>query len=126
MRYVLVGVGSAVVIAGALLVADRRRVAGGGKSPWLSWAAFVGGVLGVVLLGTSIAATWLSPDGGVDRIGPWLLSASMTLGAVGLVSALVCASRRDRSWRTWVGLIGSGLVSAFWLVFLVGEVVYPH
>jgi hypothetical protein len=58
--------------------------------------------------------------------GSGLFPASMALGLVGLVSAIYAAVRRDRSWRMWVGLATGGLVATFWLLFVVGESVFPH
>ena len=50
----------------------------------------------------------------------------MALGLVGLVSAIYAMVRRDRSWRMWVGLVTAGLVAMFWLMFVVGELIFPH
>ena len=45
----------------------------------------------------------------------------MVLGVLGLVIGLYAMVRRDRTWRTWVGLVAGALVVVSWLLFGVGE-----
>lgn len=122
---------AAVLVAAAVLVllavGDRRRRAAGalaGTVPgWLSW--IVGG-LGVLAVAIPVAASWLAPDG-VDRLGAaWLFPVSISLGLVGLGAGAFALVRGDRSWRMWAGLTCGGLVTAFWLFFLAGEILWPH
>ena len=71
---------------------------------------------------------WLRPDGDdlLGTVAAWLFPVSMALGLIGLLSAIYALVRRDRSWRMWLGLVTGGLVVVFWLLFAVGELVFPH
>jgi len=123
----LVAVVAAALVLGGLILVDRSSPDRGlPRAP--GWVSFVSGTLGLLAVLTPMVDSWLLPDG-VDRVGkvaPWLFPASMALGLVGLVSAIYAMVRRDRSWRMWVGLVTAGLVATFWLMFVVGELVFPH
>ncbi|MFZ0530629.1 MAG: hypothetical protein WAL91_08845 [Propionicimonas sp.] len=120
MIFVLGAVVVAVVVVGLLILSDRGRRSGEQVSVTPGWVSSACGSLGVVALATAMIGSW------VGDFGDWMFPASITLGLVGLVAGGYAAARGDRSWRIWVGLITSGLVMAFWILFAVGEVVYPH
>ncbi|MGB7962016.1 MAG: hypothetical protein WCF12_03520 [Propionicimonas sp.] len=129
MIFALVAVLAAGLVVGALILGDSGRRSGDSEpSNAPGWVSLVCGALGVLAVVTPMVDSWLAEDG-VDRVGkvaPWLFPASMTLGAVGLATGIYALVRRDRTWRLWAGLATSGLVMAFWLLFVVGELVYPH
>ncbi len=129
MIFVLVAVVVAGLVVGALILGDSGRRSGDSHPPKApGWVSVVCGAMGVLAVVTPMVDSWLAEDG-VDRVGqvaPWLFPASMTLGLVGLASGIYALVRRDRSWRMWAGLVTGGLVMAFWVLFVVGELVYPH
>jgi hypothetical protein len=105
-----------------------RRSGRPGFAKVSGWLSFVCGVLGVVAVATPMVQSALAPDG-VDSVGknaPWIFQASMILGLAGLIAGVYALVRRDRTWRTWVGLVAGGLVTGFWLLFLLGELLSPH
>ena len=127
MIVMLVAMVAAALVVGGLILVDRnssdrdlQRAPG--------WVSFVSGTLGLLAVLTPMVDSWLQPDGvdGVGKVAPWLFPASMAFGLVGLASGIYAAVRRDRSWRMWVGLVTGGLVAMFWLLFVVGELVFPH
>ncbi len=126
MSSVLVAVVATIVVVVVLELGRRSGATGFAKvSGWLS---FVCGVLGVVAVATPMVQSALAPDG-VDSVGkaaPWIFQASMVLGLTGMIAGVYALVRRDRTWRTWVGLVTGGLVTAFWLLFLLGELLSPH
>jgi hypothetical protein len=77
----------------------------------------------VPLVGSRLAQDELDQMGGA---APLVLPSTIALGLVGLVVAVYALLRRERSWRVWAGLVTSGLVMLFWLVFLIGELTWPH
>ena len=126
MSSVLMAVVAAIVVVGVLELGRRTGVAWFGKVP--GWVSLVCGVLGVAAIAAPMVQSALAPDG-VDTIGrdaPWVFQASMVLGLAGLIAGVYALVRRDRTWRTWVGVVTGGLVAAFWLLFLLGEILSPH
>ena len=105
--------------------ADRRRFA---SSKFASRLTLTCGVLALVILGLLTAGSWLAPAAfqAIDRWAGWGFQATLMLGVVGAAVGGYLVRTRDRSWPSIAGLACGGLVSAFWLVFLLGEVLSPH
>lgn len=125
MSSVLAAVVAAIVVVGFFALRGRKGAVTG-KAP--GWVSFVAGTLGILAIGSPMVESALAPDG-VDSIGknaPWIFQASMVLGLVALAVGIFALVRRDRSWRSWVGTVTGGLVTAFWLLFGVGEILSPH
>ncbi len=120
---------AAALVLGALILHDRsRRDPGPGVPALAGWIAFACGITGALAVTVPMVGSWLAV-GGVDQLGkvaPWLLPASITLGLVSLTAGVYAVGRRDRSWWAWTGLVTGGLVTGFWLLFLLGEVLTPH
>lgn len=116
----------AALVLVALFLGDARR-----HSPtvWqlpgrLSLACAVAGALAIAV---PMISSWTAPDG-VDRIGEvagWLPQASIALGLIGLVAGGYALTLRYRTWPARAGLVTGALVTAFWLLFLLGEAATP-
>lgn len=118
----------ATILVVAVLMLSRRRSTGPALAATPGWVASIAGTLGFLALATPVVDSWLA-GGGAGTVGvaaPWLPPASMTLGLVGLATGIYALRGHDRSWRTWVGLVAGGLVTAFWAAFAIGEALYPH
>ncbi|MCC6496463.1 MAG: hypothetical protein IT193_09410 [Propionibacteriaceae bacterium] len=127
MLSALVAILAAVLVVAVLMLGRRRS-----RSPALAatpgWVAFGAGTLGFLALAIPVVNSWLA-GGGAGTVGvaaPWLPPASITLGLVGLATGIYAIRDHDRSWRTWVGLVAGGLVTAFWAAFAIAEALYPH
>ena len=120
---------AAALVLGVLILHDRSRRGSGSGAPALAgWIAFSCGIAGVLAVLVPMVGSWLAV-GGVDQLGraaPWLFPASITLGLASLTAGVFAVGRRDRSWRAWTGLVAGGLVTGFWLLFLLGEVLTPQ
>lgn len=117
---------AAAVVLGILIVHDRsRRDSGSGVPVLAGWIALACGIAGALALLVPMVGSWLAVAG-VDKLAPWLLPASISLGLVSLAAGVHAVVRGDRGWRAWSGLVAGGLVTGFWLLFLLGEVLTPH
>lgn len=125
----LAAIVTAALVLGVLILHERRRRnAGPGVPAVAGWTALAFGIAGALAVLVPLVGNWLAV-GGVDQPGvvaPWLLPASMALGLTGLTAGGYAFARRDRSWRVWTGLAAAGLVTGFWLLFLIGEALMPH
>lgn len=112
----------------AALVLGRRHSASPALDRASSWVSSTSGSLGLLALAVPMITSWLGWDdvGEVGASVAWLFPASITLGLVGLATGIVAISHRERSWRSWIGLVAGGLVTSFWVAFAIGEVLYPH
>ena len=113
----------AATILGTLLLGERRR--GMDAPTWQvpGWISLGCGLAGLLAVAGPMIGSWTAPDG-VDQFGrvlPWLPQASIVLGLVGLVVGGYALARRHRTWPARAGLVTGGLVTAFWLLFALGE-----
>ena len=118
---------AAALVLGVLILHDRSRP-GSGAPALAGWIAVSCGIAGVLAVLVPMVGSWLAVDG-VDQLGraaPWLFPASITLGLAGLTAGVFAVGRGDRSWRAWTGLVAGGLVTGFWLLFLLGEALTPQ
>lgn len=107
------------------ILARRRPSGAPGVEKLPGWVSVIAGALGLLAIAAPMVQSALAPDG-VDTLGkdvPWLFQASLSLGLVGLATGIYALVRRDGAWRTWVGVVAGGLVTAFWLLFGLGEVL---
>ena len=51
--------------------------------------------------------------------------ASISFSLVALALGVYAVKRGDRHWSVWVGLVAGGVTVAFWLFFLIGNIVSP-
>ena len=126
---ILIAATAAFLITLFTIAADRRRRAAGlPRTPFASRLTLTCGVLALVILGLLTAGSWLAPAAfqAIDRWAGWGFQATLMLGVVGAAVGGYLVRTRDRSWPSIAGLACGGLVSAFWLVFLLGEVLSPH
>ena len=126
MTSVLLAFVLAVVLVLGFVVSGRARARSKGRTTSAGWVALVTGGLGLVALGAPLLESWLARTGTLTERFGWLLPASITLGLVALGTALFATATGERGWRTWLGLSCGALVCGFWLVFAVGELLYPH
>jgi len=116
----------AIVLAGAAIAALVIGARRGGSPPWLDWAVLVTGVLALLAVAVPMLLSW-APGTGEATVGlRWVLPASIALGLVALAAGVYAAIAGTRSWRTWLGLACGAVVTAFWIVFAIGEFLYPH
>jgi len=126
MPAVVVSIVLAGAVVAALVIGVRRRGAAEPAPAWLGWAVLAAGVAGVLALLAPLVQSWASPADQAAAGIRWVLPASITLGLVSLAAGLYAVTAGARSWRTWTGLACGALVTAFWLVFAAGELLYPH
>lgn len=101
-----------------LAVAGRGATRGPGPAPKptaLGWSAFGFGV-------AALAAAGLMLTKLMTAAGPQV---SISLAAATLVISIGALARRDRHWPTWIGLCLGAVPAAFWILFVVAEVIGP-
>ena len=65
-------------------------------------------------------------EGAVTASNSQLLPmASISFSLVALALGVYALKRGDRHWSVWVGLVAGGVTVAFWLFFLIGNIVSP-
>jgi hypothetical protein len=120
----------AILLAGAaiagLVIGARRRGATGAAPPWLEAAVLVIGALALFALALPLLLSWAPATGDAEPWLRWVLPASIAFGLVAVATGGYAVIAGRRSWRTWVGLACGAVVTAFWIVFAVGELLYPH
>ena len=63
-------------------------------------------------------------EGAVTASNSQLLPmASISFSLVALALGVYALKRGDRHWSVWVGLVAGGVTVAFWLFFLIGNIV---
>ena len=96
--------------------------------------------LGSIALWATLAALGIS----LSHVPPFLLTGlSLLIGSVialpllrhdlrqwcvpisTLALGVYALKRGDRHWSVWVGLVAGGVTVAFWLFFLIGNIVSP-
>lgn len=126
MLSVLTALASAIVM-GLVLVLVGRRSGDAALRGIPGWVAFVAGVLSLISVAVPLLTSWFGiGTGNGERAVGWPVGISMTLGLVGVAAGSYAVFHQDRRWQVWVGLVTSGLVGLFWVIFAVGELVYPH
>lgn len=120
----------AVAIATAVILLQRRMPAVGGPasgSQLLTWSTFVFGVIGCLATAVPLVLSRVAaPEGAGFGSSPLLpvLAIGSSFAATAIGSYAIAAG--NRHWATWVGLVAGAAGSLFWLVFLVGELAFPH
>lgn len=111
---------------------DRRRPAAAGppQSPTLpAWSSLGFGLVSLVALVWPLLLSRTAPSGNEGDVtvssSQLLPLASISFSLVGFALGAYALKRQDRHWPTWVGLVTSGLTVAFWLFFLIGNLVSP-
>ncbi len=51
---------------------------------------------------------------------------ALILAIAAIVVGIVALRRGERSWMTLTGFIGAILVGGFWILFALGEMLWPH
>lgn len=119
----------AALVLGALIIGDTRRRTDD-QGPWRTpgWISLGCGTAALLAVAAPMIGSAMAPDGvdQISRTAPWLYPASITLGLVGLVAGSYALARQHRTWQAWTGLITGAVVTAFWLLFLIGEATTPH
>lgn len=103
------------------------------NSTW--WAMFLGLTSFLVPPFLGVFAAVIRPI--IDKVGVNNETPGIAMGFVGVIlalaislSALVFSIRAyrqgERSWVLWTGLVPSVLIAFFWIVMIVGELLFPH
>ena len=128
----IVGVVLAIIIVGVIVAIDRRRLAAPGpapRHPLPAWSSFGFGLVSLAALAWPLLLSRAAPSGGEGEVtvsnSQLLPLASISFSLVGLALGVYALKRGDRHWSVWVGLVASGLTVAFWLLFLIGNIVSP-
>lgn len=124
----MAGVILAILLAGTAVAAlvVRARRSGAGAPSWLDRAALAFGGLAVIALWLPMIESHLMAPGGSPGIFGWLFPASIAIGLVALGLGIWAVTSGVRSWRAWLGLGFGAVITGFWLVFLAGELLFPH
>jgi len=132
MLVTLVAVVLAFIIVGVIVTIDRRRPAASGPPlrPTLpAWSSLGFGLVSLVALVWPLLLSRTAPSGDEGDVtvsnSQLVPLASISFSLVGLALGVYALRRGDRHWPTWVGLVASGLTVAFWLFFLIGNLVLP-
>lgn len=101
------------------------------KTAWwamgLGLATFLGGpIMGI---NAAVIQPMIAKVGG-EYLGT-VISFGMMIATLGiLIAALIAGIRAlkmgERSWTVWVGFVPAVLACVFWLLMVVGELVFPH
>jgi hypothetical protein len=51
---------------------------------------------------------------------------SFTLSILAVVTGIRAIKSGERSWAIWVGLLPAIVMASFWLMMVVGELLFPH
>lgn len=128
----VVGVVLAIVIVGVIVAIDRTRPAAPGpgpRHPLPAWSSFGFGLVSLVALAWPLLLSRTAPsgdEGAVTASNSQLLPmASISFSLVALALGVYALKRGDRHWSVWVGLVAGGVTVAFWLFFLIGNIVSP-
>lgn len=110
-RALLLGLVAGGVVLALVWRFSPRGSATGGPRP-LGWAALAAGVVALVCTALVFAG----------------VQAGFSIAAAAAAAVLVIGAiaRHERHWPTWVGLGTGAAPLLFWIVFVAGEVVYPH
>lgn len=107
-----------LVVAGVIVFATRGRATTEATPPdrptIVAWLALGFGGAALVAFGLSALAL-------VD-----VTVASISLAVAAVAIGIADWVRGDRTWATWVGLAAGGVPALFWLIFFIGELVFPN
>jgi hypothetical protein len=103
----------------------------GTKTAWLATGLGLATILGFPLLGIYASAIRPIIDNAASEkvgaaIGFGLIIIFLILSVSALVTCIRAFKKGERSWILWVGFIPTILVSAFWIIILIGEFIFPH
>ena len=87
-------------------------------------------VLEWLVLGLGVAALFFIIPGLVEILipGDTMFSPAVSIPlAIGCVVCGIGAMLKSyRTWRVWLGLVLGAVPVLFWIVFAIGEILYPH
>ena len=110
------GIVVGVFVLAVVIVVSRFGSAAGKPGPTpLGWLALAAGSLALAGLGLVFVKA--------VEIGPLISIGLAVAAAIVCVGAIV---KGDRHWPTWVGVGLAVVPVGFWIVFVVGEFLYPH
>lgn len=98
---------------------------------WVFWLGLVAAVLGLFLpfitqtIATAIRASGLEPTLRIP-IGFNTVILAFVVAGVTLVMGVRAVRRGERSWMTIGGMVLALLAGGFWLLFALGELLFPH
>ena len=98
---------------------------------WTPLALAVGGLLAAPLVGGALRLLRATLDPvSVNASGPSPgmlgVATSLLLAAAGLVVGIRSLRANARTWPVWLGTIVAGVITLFWTIFVLGEILMPH
>jgi MFS family permease len=109
-------------------VKGEPKSAGTRRAMWLGLSTLL--VIPILSGYTAGIRPWIDKHSSITnlggRIGFGIGVCSLILSIGALVAGVRAYRKGERSRDLWVGLIPAILVSAFWVVMLVGEFIFPH
>jgi hypothetical protein len=60
------------------------------------------------------------------RVGVNTVLLAVLLAISTIVVGIIAFRRGERSWMALLAFIGAAIVGAFWIVFVLGEILLPH
>ena len=109
-----------LVIGVIVFVIVGRGVSRQGEPPTqptvLGWSALILGAF--AFLAGALMMTGLSQVASVQT--------SLASAGAAMVVSIGALVKRDQRWPTWVGLALGAVPGLFWIVFFVGEFIFPH
>lgn len=99
------------------------------KAMWFGIGSFVWAFV-VVNVPYWITMYYRDIKGKEVPISPWiglsLIFVELILAIVALNFGMKGYKQGERSWVLWIGLVPAILVALFFVIFIVGEFVFPH
>ncbi len=86
----------------------------------LGWLVLVCGALATVFI-TPVLVSILFP---FDVAFTPIISVPLALAS--LIPGLALATKHYRPWQVWLGLGLAAIPLIFWIIFAIGEILYPH
>lgn len=98
---------------------------------WVFWLGLLAAALGLFLpfitqtIATAIRASGLEPTLRIP-LGFNMVLLALVVAAVTLIKGVRAVGRGERSWLTIIGMVLALLAGGFWLLFALGELLFPH
>ena len=112
-------------------IENRRTTPATPHGRWTPLALAVGGLLIAPLVGVAMRVLRAAVDPvSVNASGPSPgmlgVTTSLLLAAAGLVTGIRALRANERSWPVWTGTLVAGVITLFWVAFVLGEILLPH
>ncbi|MDD4902651.1 MAG: hypothetical protein PHE24_05970 [Patescibacteria group bacterium] len=97
------------------------------RAMWLGLVAlFIPQFLGIFAAVIRPAIDQASNENIGAAAGFCLLAAAFIITVLALVIGIKAFKKGERSWVLWLGFVPAILSGAFWVLMIVGELIFPH